>query len=116
MKDFIKVTSLEHALQLNGETIEQFNHRTQFDDDVQRAGKELEVIAYAINRGRSMKLRERRYHPVFVRFGACLAFNYSGCYYSFSNVNARHTVISMEASDYFGEQHVSIWQRYMEGV
>lgn len=39
MKDFIKVTSLEHALQLNGETIEQFNHRTQFDDDVQRAGK-----------------------------------------------------------------------------
>lgn len=120
MKKFIKVMSLKEALKLNGETLEQFNHRTERDTDGQKAGKELEVLSYAINGGKHMDYKDtsvRKWFPLFwsVGSGRGFAFDRSSFAYSFSHVSARHTVISEEASDFFGTQHKDIWDRYING-
>lgn len=114
-QDFVKVESLEHALQLNLVTMEEFNHRTQFDTDGQRAGKELEEIAYAINGGRVMGHDEERHYPCF---GGYLAvFDFEGSYCIKADLRTDHhlTVCSAAAAYFFGTQHLPIWKRYVEG-
>lgn len=40
---FTNIKTLQDALDYVGETIDHFNHRTQFDDDGQRQGKNLRL-------------------------------------------------------------------------
>jgi len=118
--EFNKPTSLQEALDFNGETLEQFNHRTQFDTDGQKAGKELEVIALAINKGKVLTYKDtsyRKYFPVFWSVGSSRGFAYNSYDYNAANslVGARLTVVSAEAAKFFGTQHLSIWDRYING-
>jgi hypothetical protein len=120
MKKFVKVMSLEEALTLNGETVEQFNYRTERDSDGEKAGKELDAMSKAINGGEHMDYKDTRvpkWSPVFwsVGSGSGFAFYYSHCVISNSYVGARHTVFSEEASDFFGTQHADTWNRYING-
>lgn len=115
MEDFIKVESLEHALELNGETLERFNWRTERDSDGEKAGKELEAIAKAINNGKVLKVEEFRYWPVFIGSGSDFLFHHYDYVYSSSHVCARLTVNCGDAVIFFGKQHLAIWQRYIEG-
>lgn len=46
IKNFRDIKTLQDALDYNGETLEHFNARTQFDDDKEKADKELAVIEF----------------------------------------------------------------------
>lgn len=108
------ITSFEKALEYTGETIEQFNHRTQFDTDQQRAGKEIEVIAEAIRQGQK---GEYDYYPWFWSARSSRGFSFRDYDYvnSNSSVASRHTVDSAEKATFMGKQHINIYDRYING-
>lgn len=60
---YTNIKTLQDALNYKCETMEEFNHRTQFDDDSNRAIKELEVIVHAVRQGK--RLGNKRYYPYF---------------------------------------------------
>lgn len=71
--EFVNAMSLEEALTLNGETVEQFNYRTERDSDGEKAGKELAAISKAINGGKHMDYTdtdEEKWLPVFRAVGS----------------------------------------------
>lgn len=120
VKHFSDIKTFQDALDFRGETLEQFNHRTQFDDDVQRAGKELEVIAFAIRLGKPLGTSQgdRWYYPWFNSKRSSVGFSYVGCDFghAFSTVGSRLCVNTSEGAEYFGEQFIDIWDRYINGA
>lgn len=120
MEKFIKVMSLEEALKINGETVEQFNWRTERDSDGERAGKELDAIAKGMNNGKHLDYKDTsvwKCFPVFraVGSGSGFVFNDFAHARSFSYVGARHLVINGDAAEFFGTQHRETWNRYING-
>lgn len=108
--------SFEAALEINGETIEEFNKRTEHDDDQERAGKELAAIYKAIRQGNE----DGRYYPYFNnpnRSGSGSGFSFDAygyvCVYSF--VGARLTADTAEKATFVGKKFTSIYQRYING-
>lgn len=102
------ITSFEAALEYNGETMEQFNHRTQFDSPTEKADKKCAVYALALNEGRVMELGEERWYPVFrgtgePGSGSGFSFGGSGFDRAYSLVGARLTFKSKALSDYAGK-------------
>lgn len=115
-----KPETLEEALAYNGETMEQFNARTVFDTDGQKAGKELEAVALALNEGKPMDYKDTsvgKYFPVFWAVGSGRGFSFLSCGYVFSRsvVGARLCVRDGDTATYFGKQFISIWDRYING-
>ncbi|HWK58137.1 MAG TPA: hypothetical protein VNQ80_12395 [Parapedobacter sp.] len=108
------IVSVEKALEYRGETIEQFNYRTQFDTDQQRAGKELEVIAEAIRQGQK---GDYDYYPWFNSARSARGFSFGDyrCAYSVSCVASRLTVDSSEKATFMGKTHIGIYDRYING-
>lgn len=117
---FRDIKSFQDALDFRGETLEQFNHRTQFDDDVQRAGKELEVIAFAIRLGKPLGTSQgdRWYSPWFNAKRSSVSFSFHAFTYdtTLSYVGSRLCVNTSEEAKYFGEQFLDIWDRYINGA
>lgn len=81
-----------------------------FSDDRQKAGKELESIAKAINNGQIFKKGEWRYWPVFVGPGIS-DFVVIG---SDVNYGSNFPVSSKKAAESFLKEHLAIWQRYTQ--
>lgn len=116
---YTDIKTLQDALDYNGETLEEFNNRTQYDDDVQRAYKELEVIVKAVRQGNELGKTENDgwYYPFFCSKRSLLGFR---CYdyardYGYSVVASRLCVESVEKAKYLGTQFLSTYDRYING-
>lgn len=112
-----RIKSFQDALDYNGETLEQFEHRTYFDTPGQKAGKQLEVIALALNKGIHRSRTDRWYYPWFERVssGVCLSFNDFAIDYQVAFVGSRLCVNSRENAIHFGEQFIELWSLYIYG-
>lgn len=114
---YTDIKTLEDALDYIGESIESFNFRTQFDDDAQRAYKELEVITLAIRQGNELGHNEgdRWYYPWFYAKRSSSGFSYPDCYYDYSVslVASRLCVESSEKAEYIGKTFIDIYDRYI---
>lgn len=114
--NYTDIRTLQDALDYVGESIESFNNRTQFDDDAQRAHKELEVIVLAIRQGN--ELGEKWYYPWFNSNRSSSCFSYYGYdyVYSVSSVGSRLCVENSEKAIYLGKQFIDIYNRYINGA
>ena len=114
---FTNIKTLQDALDYVGETIDQFNYRTQCDDDTQKAGKELEVIVLAVRQGNTLghKRGDKWYFPYFnpKRSASGFSFDDFGCEGTGSNVGSRLCVESAEKAEYLGKQFTDIYDRYL---
>ncbi|MGJ1407426.1 hypothetical protein [Sphingobacterium siyangense] len=114
---FTNIKTLQDALDYVGETIEHFNHRTQFDDDAQKAGKELEVIVLAVRQGNTLgqKQGDEWYYPLFYSKRSASGFSFCDyyCAISLSGVGSRLCVESAEKAEYLGNQFADIYDRYL---
>lgn len=110
-----RITTFQDALDFNGETLEQFEHRTQFDTPGQKAGKSLEVIALALNEGTPRSRTDRWYYPWFERVSSgvglsCIDDGYDDEY---AIVRSRLCVNSRENAIHFGKQFIELWSLYL---
>ncbi|WP_286753895.1 MULTISPECIES: hypothetical protein [Sphingobacterium] len=114
---FTNIKTLQDALDYVGETIDQFNHRTQFDDDAQKAGKELEVIVLAVRQGNILghNQGDKWYFPLFYSKRSASGFSFDDCGYGHSRscVGSRLCVESAEKAEYLGKQFADIYDRYL---
>ncbi len=114
---FTNIKTLQDALDYIGETIDHFNHRTQFDDDAQKAGKELEVIVLAVRQGNILgrNLGDKWYFPYFNSKRSASGFSFYDylCDLSNSYVGSRLCVESAEKAEYLGKQFADIYDRYL---
>lgn len=110
-----RITTFQDALDFNGETLEQFEHRTQFDTPGQKAGKSLEVIALALNEGTPRSRTDRWYYPWFERVSSGVGLSFHGCGrddgYAF--VGSRLCVNSSDNARHFGKQFIELWSLYL---
>lgn len=116
---YTDIKTLQDALDYTGESLESFNRRTKFDDDVQKAGKELEVIVLAIRQGNELgqKQGDRWYYPYFNSKRSSSGFSCGGsdCVTSYSDVGSRLCVENSEKATYLGNQFLSTYDRYING-
>lgn len=110
-----RITTFQDALDFNGETLEQFEHRTQFDTPGQKAGKSLEVIALALNEGTPRSRTDRWYYPWFERVSSGVGLSYLDFVYAYeyANVGSRLCVNSSDNARHFGEQFIELWSLYL---
>lgn len=110
-----RITTFQDALDFNGETLEQFEHRTQFDTPGQKAGKSLEVIALALNEGTPRSRTDRWYYPWFERVssGVGLSSSVYGYDDGLALVGSRLCVNSRENAIHFGKQFIELWSLYL---
>lgn len=102
-----RIDSLQAALDYKGETMEQFNWRTERDTDQQRADKEWEVICFALREGKDLEMGAKWFHPYLRKSGSGFSYGY---YYviDYSGVGARHSVDTAEKAIYAGKKFISI--------
>lgn len=114
--DYTDIRTLQDALDYVGESLESFNNRTQFDDDAQRAHKELEVIVLAIRQGN--ELGEKWYYPWFNSNRSSSGFSDDVyiCDRALSGVCSRLCVENSEKAIYLGKQFIDIYNRYINGA
>lgn len=116
---YTDIKTFQDALDYIGESLENFNYRTQFDDDCQRAGKELEVIVLAVRQGNELGHEEDDYwyYPYFYSKRSSVGFSYDVylCADSGSGVGSRLCVESSEKAKYLGTQFTDIYDRMING-
>lgn len=116
---YTDIKTFQDALDYIGESLEDFNYRTQFDDDCQRAGKELEVIVLAVRQGNELRHEEDDYwyYPYFYSKRSSVGFSYRGADYdgTASFVGSRLCVESSEKAKYLGTQFIDIYDRHING-
>lgn len=87
------IKSWEDVLAYNGETQEQFDHRTQFDDQNDKDIKVWKAICLALNEGELLKYdgKTHLYFPYLYSAGSGSGFSFYDCTYddSFSYVGSR---------------------------
>lgn len=111
---FDRLKTFQDALDLTGETREDFNKRTEHDDDQEKAGKELSVIFKAIREGK----KGGYYYPYFNNpnhSGSGFSFGGYHCDHDHSTVGSRHTADTAEKATYVGKQFTPIFNRYING-
>ncbi|QBQ41106.1 hypothetical protein E2P86_08035 [Sphingobacterium psychroaquaticum] len=110
---YTDIKCLQDALDYIGESLDSFNNRTQFDDDAQKAYKELEVIVLAIRQGN--ELGERWYYPWFNSKSSSSGFSYRGYNddSAFSLVGSRLCVENSDKAKYLGKQFLETYDRYI---
>lgn len=103
------------ALEYNGETLEQFNHRTQFDTPGQKATKLCEAIALALREGKHLTKEDTWYYPYFSRVssGVGLSFVDFDAARGYSDVGARLSVFDAKTATYFGKQFTKEWSEHL---
>lgn len=112
-----RIKSFQDALDYNGETLEQFEHRTQFDTPGQKAGKQLEVIALALNEGTPRSRTDRWYYPWFDRVSSGVGLSYYDYVFGleYASVGSRLCVNSRENAIHFGKEFIELWSLYIYG-
>lgn len=118
--NYTDIKCLQDALDYIGESLDSFKHRTQFDDDAQKAYKELEVIVLAIRQGNELGQNEGDiwYYPWFNSKRSLAGFSYDdyGCAYSGSFVGSRLCVETSEKAEFLGKQFIDTYDRYINGA
>lgn len=111
--ELIQNPTFQDALDITGETLEQFNKRTEHDDDQERASKELAVIFKAINEGEKGIYYPRFYNPT----GSGSSFSSRGYVYGdvYSIVGGRYKASTPAKARYVGKKFTSIFNRYING-
>jgi hypothetical protein len=116
---YTDIKTLQDALDYIGESLDDFNNRTQFDDDCQKAAKELEVIVLAIRQGNEIDHNQdgRWYYPWFNAKRSSDGFSCHGygCGGAYSGVGSRLCVESSEKAEYLGNQFLGTYDRYING-
>ncbi|WP_133228478.1 hypothetical protein [Sphingobacterium corticibacter] len=113
---YTDIKTLEDALAYLGETTASFEQRTAFDDDAQKAYKELEVICQAVRQGN--ELGEFWYYPWFTSIHSSLGFSYCDFGYGSAGafVGSRLCIETSEKAAYIGRQFIDIYYRYINGA
>lgn len=114
--DYTKINTFEKALEVKGETLNQFNERTK-GMDVDTVGYEkVKVIVFALNGGKHVK---RGYYPWF--------YNPTGSSRSFSSfdydydrgdarVGARHLLIDSDRAEFAGETFPKEYSQFINAT
>ncbi len=113
---YTDIKSLGDALAYLGETMDSFEQRTAFDDDAQKAYKELEVICQAVRQGN--ELSDFWYYPWFTSINSSLGFSYCDFGYGSAGaiVGSRLCTETSEKAEYVGRTFVAIYDRYINGA
>lgn len=120
-KDITKVIkTFQDALDYNGETLEQFNKRTEHDAPNEKAYKKLKSIVLALNEGKPMDYTDTsvwKYYPWFYSVGSgvgfsCLSYDYD---LSDSSVGARLCLRTSKLAIYAGQQFIQEYNEYING-
>lgn len=118
--EYQEIKSLQDALDFKGETLEQFEKRTEHDEDHEKAYKELVVVAFALNGGKTMTYGDtsvRKYYPWFWAAGSGSGFSFNDYFYDYdaSGVGARLCVDTRDKATYMGKQFIDTYNRYING-
>ncbi len=121
VKDITKVIkTFQDALNYNGETLEEFEARTQHDAPDEKAYKKLKSIVLALNEGKPMDYTDTniwKYFPWFRAVGSGVGFSYNDYYFdgSISAVGARLCLRTSALAIYAGKQFLSEYNEYING-
>ncbi len=114
------IKTLQDALDYNGESMEDFNARTEHDSDDEKAYKELKVIALALNEGKPIDYKDAsiyKYYPWFYAVGSGSGFSFDEYAFDYSSscVGALLCVNTSEKATYMGKEFIEIFNRYING-
>ncbi|AIM38072.1 hypothetical protein KO02_16305 [Sphingobacterium sp. ML3W] len=114
--DYREINTFEKALEVKGETLDQFNERTK-GMDIDTVGYEkVKVIVFALNGGKHVNLG---YFPWFYNpTGSSSSFS---CYgYDFGHdcagVGARHLLVDSERAKFAGKTFPVEYSQYINGT
>ena len=113
-----RVKTFEDALEVIGETEEQFKERTQYDSVDEIAYKKVKIIAQALNEGWVpdwTNTDEYKYYCWFKYVGSGVGFSFYDYYYdrSDSGVGSRLVFRTSALAEYAGKQFLDIYRAYM---
>ena len=114
-----RVKTFEDALEVVGETAEQFKERTQYDSVDEVAYKKVKVIAQALNEGWVpdwTNTNEGKYYCWFKYVGSGVGFSFNGYYFvlSFSLVGSRLVFKTRPLAEYAAKQFQSIYNQLLK--
>jgi len=109
------IKTFQDALDFKGETLEQFNWRTERDSPGEKSGKALEVWAYAIRGGKALTKEDYWYYPWFNRTSspsglAYYVFSFGG---TDADVGSRLCVCDADQTKHFAEVAIDDWSTYI---
>lgn len=114
--DYKEINTFEKALEVKGETLDQFNERTK-GMDIDTVGYEkVKAIVFALNGGKHVK---QGYYPWFYNpKRSSSSFSYFGCCYGGdgADVGARHLLVDSERAEFAGETFPLEYSQYINGT
>lgn len=113
--DYKKLTSFEDCLKIKGETLEQFQERTNGMDADTVGYEKCKAITFAINGGKHVK---RGYYPYFYNPNHSVAgFSYGDYFYAhdYSVVGARLLLETPQQAEYAGETFPNEYSEHING-
>jgi len=120
MKNHLKIKTFQDALDFNGETLEQFQKRTEHDSPDEIGYKKCKAIVLALNEGEAQDYSDAKvwkYFPWFRSVGSgvgfsCVVFD---CDLSASYVGARLLLKTSELATYAGKQFTQEYNEMING-
>lgn len=114
--DYKEINTFEKALEVKGETLDQFNERTK-GMDIDTVGYEkVKAIVFALNGGKHVK---QGYYPWFYNPKRSSS-SFSYCNFSYVNdfafVCARHLLVDSERAEFAGETFPLEYSQYINGT
>lgn len=114
--DYKEINTFEKALEIKGETLDQFNERTK-GMDIDTVGYEkVKAIVFALNGGKHVN---RGYFPWFYNpTGSSSSFSYCVSYFdlAYADVGARHLLIDSARAKFAGETFPLEYSQYINGT
>lgn len=114
--DYKTINTFEKALEVKGETLEQFNERTKAMDVDTVGYEKVKVIAFALNGGKHVK---EGYFPWFYNPNrSSVGFSYRDFNYGvgLAFVGARHLMIDSRRARFAGETFPLEYSQYINGT
>lgn len=114
-----RIKNFLDVLEVCGETVEQFNHRTQYDTLKQRAGKMIESITQALNQGWEpdwSDSNQQKWIPWFyMNNPSGFRFDGSGSGSAGTYAGGGFRLASKKLSDYAANQFIDVYKTWMQG-
>jgi hypothetical protein len=114
--DYKEINTFEKALEVKGETLDQFNERTK-GMDIDTVGYEkVKVIVFALNGGKHVN---RGYFPWFYNpTGSSSSFSHCDCNAGgdHADVGARHLLLDSERAKFAGKTFPLEYSQYINGT
>lgn len=112
-----RINTEEDVLAECGETWEQFNHRTQYDTESQKAGKMVELMCQALNQDWVPDwddANQKKWAPVFY-MGAGFRFNRAYYGWTTTNTYGGARLASEKLCKHAGTKFIHVYKKWLNG-